>query len=325
MKRKKRLRIAAYITLGILIIITSVYLFYGYAPTPDEPQLTSTSSRDNIKVGKMTRTFISYIPKKITVKPALIIVLHGTNIDGAKIRAWTGYEFDQMADKYGFLVSYPDGYDHDWNDCRKGQFSKTKKENVDDLDFIKELVNYYQIKCNIDPDKVYLFGYSSGGIMAFSIGMREPGMVAGIATISAALPTAESSTCGLNGKMPRVMLVNGTADRICPIEGGELNLFGRKLGHILSARATAGQFAASNNIATDPVKTQLPHLSPDDPTYVDRYVWSANGKSMVELFTVNNGGHVVPQPVAKFPRILGRIAGDFNAPEAAIAFFGLQL
>jgi hypothetical protein len=31
-------------------------------------------------------------------------------MDGAKTRAWTGYEFDQMADQQGFVVLYPDGH-----------------------------------------------------------------------------------------------------------------------------------------------------------------------------------------------------------------------
>ena len=33
------------------------------------------------------------------------------------MREWTGYEFDQLADQHGFVVVYPDGYKHTWNDC----------------------------------------------------------------------------------------------------------------------------------------------------------------------------------------------------------------
>jgi polyhydroxybutyrate depolymerase len=311
MKRNKVLKMTGIVFLGLLVIVAALYLIYVYVPVADEPVLTSRPQQNTI----MSRSFISYHPSVIKPKPALIIVLHGTNIDGAKIREWTGYEFDEMADKYGFLVAYPDGYDHDWNDCRKGLFSKTKRENVDDVGFIKAIINSYRAK--FDIDKVYLFGYSSGGMMAFRIGMQEPSLIAGIATICSALPTSETNNCTLPRKMPRMMLVNGTGDPICPVNGGELNLFGKKRGHVISVQETAKLFANSN-IA--PVKTPLPHLNTEDRTSVDRYAWSAD----VVLFIVNNGGHVVPQPVARFPRIMGRVTADLNAPEEAVAFFGLK-
>jgi len=120
------------------------------------------------------------------------------------------------------------------------------------------------------------------------------------------------------------MLVNGTGDKICPYDGGELNLFGSKKGFAIAAQATAENFAKRNGINTSSEKYHLTHLIGDDPTSVDRQVWAANGKPMVELFTVNGGGHVIPQQVAKFPRIMGKMTGDLDAPKEAVAFFGLR-
>lgn len=311
--------------LALVLIAGVLYLYFVHAPRLNEPALTSAARVDRVHMNGYERTYTSYHPVKTKPRPALVIVLHGTNIDGPKIREWTGFEFDQMADQYGFLVAYPDGYGADWNDCRKGDFSKTKKKNMDDVGFIKALISRYVTKYEVDPARVYLFGYSSGGNMAFRMGMEHPELIAGITAVCAALPTMGSGICKLNGAMPKMMLVNGTADKICPIDGGELNLFGRKLGKVISAQATADFFANSHGINAAPVKMNLPHLKAEDPTSVNRLTWSKNGHSIVELYVVNNGGHVVPQPNAKYPSIMGRLTGDLDTPVAAISFFGLQL
>ena len=38
----------------------------------------------------------------------------------------------------------------------------------------------------------------------------------------------------------------------------------------------------------------------------DACEWLANGRPMVSLVTVHNGGHTIPQSVYRFPRLLGR-------------------
>ncbi len=306
------------------LVLAILYFYFAYAPSPKEPQLSSTIKREEIISGKSTRTYLSYHAKNTGPSPALLIVLHGTGIDGEKIRAWTGYEFDEMADRYGFFVAYLDGYKGDWNDSRKGEFSETKKKKVNDVKFIRDVISRYENKFHVNPAKIYVFGYSSGGTMAFRMATENPQMLAGIATVSSQLPIPEQSICTLPDNLPKALLVHGSGDSICPVNGGELKLFGRKLGFVMSANATAQQFAQRNGIKGEPIKTRLPHLDVDDPTTVDSYVWSVANKTIVQQYIINGGGHVIPQPSVQFPRILGRKSGDLNVPEKVVEFFGLQ-
>jgi polyhydroxybutyrate depolymerase len=322
--KKKNYLIIIYIVGALIGIVGALYGYFIYVPKPDLPILTSSSLTNDIGIGKQQRSFIEYTPKKIQADPALLIVLHGTNIDGKTIEEWTGYKFDRLADRYGFTVAYPDGYGKDWNDCRKGDFSKTKKEHIDDVAFIKLIIKYYQSKYGVDPKKVFLFGYSSGGTMAYKLAMEKL-KIAGIATISAALPTKETNNGRINSPMPPLMMVNGTDDGICPFKGGPLKLFGQRLGTVISARATAEAFAVSNSITGTPKTTKLPHADPDDPTNVVEYNWYKAGQSIVRLYEVQGGGHVVPQSLASFPRIMGKMTKDLDAPEEAVSFFGLRL
>ncbi|MDQ2793943.1 MAG: hypothetical protein M3Y12_08045, partial [Bacteroidota bacterium] len=82
-------------------------------------------------------------------------------------------------------------------------------------------------------------------------------------------------------------------------------------------------FARRNGLATPPQRTRLPHRHPHDPTAVERRTQARAGQPVVEFYTVRGGGHVVPQPTFKFPRLMGRMAGDLNLPAQAVAFFGL--
>ena len=53
------------------------------------------------------------------------------------MRDYSNYEFDELADKYGFLVVYPDGFDNTWNDCRGGSPFSSKRLKIDDSGFIR--------------------------------------------------------------------------------------------------------------------------------------------------------------------------------------------
>lgn len=324
MKKKKKKNMTVITSIAaLLLIIGGLYWYYVYVPKPERPVLTALSSSNTIQIGHLQRTFIGYSPKELKPGSALLIVLHGTNIDGKTIEEWTGYEFDRLADQYGFTVVYPDGYGKDWNDCRKGDFSKTKRENIDDVGFIKAVIGHYQTEYKIDPDKVFVFGYSSGGTMAYRLAMENI-KIAGMATISAALPTKETNKFAISSPMPPLMMVNGTDDNICPFGGGPLKLFGKQRGEVISARSTAEAFAASNSITALPRVTKPPHIHSDDPTSVVKYDWYSGNQLKVRLYAVQGGGHVVPQPVARFPRIMGRMTKDLNAPQEAVLFFGLQ-
>lgn len=240
------------------------------------------------------------------------------------MRQWTGYEFDELADQLGFAVLYPDGYRKNWNDCRRDASFPAKTENIDDVGFLRALVDHCRGRWGIDPARVYAFGYSSGGQMAFRLATAASPLVAAIATAGANLPPPANCSCPPDGPTARVLLVAGTQDPISPYGGGEVTLFGfGSRGTVLSAQATAEQFARRNGLVASPLATALPHQRADDPTSVERLAWARGAAAWVTLYTVRGGGHVVPQPRYRFRRLLGRTTRDLDAPMEALRFFGL--
>jgi len=312
------------ISLGLFLVLLGVaYGYFVYAPVPETPLLSASARSNTIQSGGRSRTYWSYVPTRLPSHLALLLVLHGTNIDGATIRQWTGYAFDELADQHGFVVLYPDGYRKSWNDCRNDAPTATKAENVDDVGFLRALVERYRLTNGVDPAKVFVFGYSNGGQMAFRLAGGPNRFVTGVAVVAANLPVPQAFSCDWQSPATPIMLVSNTADGIVLYGGGEVRLFGTSHGRVLSARATAEQMARRNGITTPPRAIPV-HDGPDDrPMPVSGLRWREPGKATVEWYTVWGGGHSVPQPRFRFPRIMGPTATRFNAPRQAVAFFGL--
>lgn len=313
---------------ALTALVVAAFFYFVYSPVPAEPALSGGIATATIRVGERERSYLAYVPAKLAAGAPLIIVLHGSTMDGLQMRHWTAFEFDRLADAKGFVVLYPDGYKGNWNDCRKYGPTPAKKESIDDVGFINALIARYRDERGVDPAKVYLFGYSNGGTMAFRLAVEQPDRIAGITAVGANLPSSrDETTCPADGATSRVMLVAGTEDPISPFAGGEVTLFGfASRGSSISSEATAQAFAQRNGLMTAPVPVavRLQHRNPEDQTSVDSRMWLRDGRPIVAHYVVNGGGHVVPQPGFRFPRILGRTTGDLDAPAAAVDFFGLK-
>src|SRR6476619_7429070 len=89
-------------------------------------------------------------------------------------------------------------------------------------------------------------------------------------------------------------------------------------GTVMSSVASAQNFATRNGITTQPTPGEVPQGVSDDSTSVESLTWHANGTPLYCLCTVRGGGHVIPQPTYRFPRLLGKTTSLLNAPREAV-------
>lgn len=321
----RTLKGVGWMLLIVLFVGGAIWGYWGYSPIPDEPVLSSEAQSGQLEWGGRERRFIEYIPANLPADAPLIVVLHGSVMNGGSMRIAAGYGFDLLADQQRFAVVYPSGYLGHWNDCRnKAQFA-AKREQIDDSGFLLALIDRMVRQYQLDPARVFLVGYSNGGHMAFRLGIEAPDRIAGIAVAAASVPEPQDSSCDYSSRTPRVMLVNGTDDNWNPYEGGDTSGFGvHSRGNVLSAVASAEHFAQRNGVQRKAAVQTLPHLNEDDDTVVTLQQWLRDNRAYVALYSVEGGGHVFPQPVYRFPRMYGMTSGDLNLPEAAVEFFGLQ-
>ena len=93
-----------------------------------------------IRVGDLDRTYLYYVPANLPRNAPLLLAFHGSSMNAALMRTWTGSEFESLAEQNGFIVVYPNGYQTNWNDCRKTSTFPAKKENIDDVGFVRALI-----------------------------------------------------------------------------------------------------------------------------------------------------------------------------------------
>ena len=325
--RKCLARVAKVAGLGLLLVVVvmgAAWLYWGYSAVPDAPALSAEALTATLLWDNREREYVEFIPANLPGKAPLIIVLHGSVMNGGMMRIGSGFEFDRLADEKGFAVVYPDGIMGHWNDCRNKATFAAKHDNVDDVGFLLALVERMEQEHGIDPSRVFLVGYSNGGHMAFRVGIEVPHRIAGIAVAGASLPVAADSDCSTTGATPPVMQVSGTGDNWNPYDGGEAGngRYARR-GHVMSALDSAIAFARRNGITTDAIIEPLPDQARWDGTWVTRYSFLRDGKPFVVLYGITNGGHVFPQPVYRFPRMYGTTTDELHMPEVAVEFFGL--
>lgn len=309
---------------GLLVLAAALAVWLLYSPTPPEPSLSARVQAGSLIAGGRQRTWLLYAPARVATSPALVIAFHGSMGTAAQMRRATGYGFDRLADRDGFIVAYPQGYLGHWNDCRKAADYAARRLDIDDLGFVDALVERLVRERNVDPARVYVTGASNGGHFVYRLALERPAAIAGAAVFAANLPTWDNSDCKPLGPPPPMLIVDGTADPLNPYEGGVVTLFGfGSRGTVQSAQASAAHFAHEAG-AAGRTTARIPPKAPGDRTWVERSVWRSPGRGEVQLLTVHGGGHVVPQATYRPQRILGRVTSAIDGPAEAWRFFRRQ-
>ena len=302
--------------------------YFIYSPDPVLPQLSGTLNKGVIEVAGLKRTYMTYIPQGLPKGAPLVLVMHGSGEQAAEIRIGTGYGFERLADQHGFAVVYPNSASFDWNDCSKvGDFSVNGTE-VDDVGFLTALVDKLIADVGVDRGRVFASGVSAGGFMSIRLALEAPSRFRAVAAVAANVPAPENFKCKPVGQGTSVMIMNGTKDPLVPFAGGEVNLLGLfyKGGNVRSSRESGQYFADRNQLSGMP---EIKSSAVADGVRVEQVLWKSQAKdggtsAEVELVAIHGGGHGLPQPNWRRPRLLGPSPMAPDGPAVIWAFFARQ-
>lgn len=319
--------------LGGTVMVTmagAVALWWWGLRTPAHP-LPAVGGRleqRQLEHGGLARSFLLYQPPRVAPDAPIVLVLHGSAASGERMRRATAGAFEVIADREGAVVVYPDGHLAHWNDCRTAPGNPAREAGVDDVAFLRALV--VQLRAGLSPDgevtaarPAFVFGLSNGGHMALRLALEAPDLVAGVAVVAASLPAPGNTDCRLSGRPVPVLFINGDADPVSPYGGGTVRLLGPfgDRGDVLSSRASFEHFRGLAGFSEGPFEHRYPDEAPADGTVATRQVLAMPGRPEVALITIHGGGHTIPHPSKRFPRIFGRTSHDLSAAEEAFRFF----
>lgn len=312
-------------TIAALVVAAGVaYGYFIYAPDPAQPELGGTLSNGAMESGERARTYLTYTPRNLAKGAPLVVVLHGSGQNASGMRIATGYGFERLADRHGFAVVYPEGFEGYWNACNiVGDYSANTL-NIDDVTFLTALVKKLEGELGSDPARVFATGLSRGGHMAYRLALEAPIEFRAVAAVAASLPAPDNFKCMPAGRnTTSVMIMNGTQDPLNPFNGGEVKLYGFiNRGTVMSSSQSAEYFAGISGLANAAPQTTATDVA--DGVRVERTRWDAELPAEVELVAIKGGGHSVPQAAWRYPRILGPTAREPDGPELIWDFFARQ-
>ena len=134
--------------------------------------VTNAQTRKTITSEGQKREYLQYAPSDLGSKRPLIISCHGMNQSAQ-------YQWDMLkdaktlADKEKFVIVLPEGINNGWD------ISGDR-----DINLIKDLIAQMKKDFDIDENRVYLSGFSMGGMLTYHAMNKIPNVIAAFAPIS---------------------------------------------------------------------------------------------------------------------------------------------
>lgn len=276
----------------------------------------------SLAVGGTTRSYLLHVPQSCPTNCALVMVFHGGGGRASGMQRIS--EMDRVADKHGFVVVYPQGLNHVWND---GGSDLGQRPPRDDIGFVRELVKDVNRKVSINSRQVYACGFSNGGALTSRLTLEAPDLIAAGAIIGSGLYVKHLQTHPNPKPMP-VLFIEGTDDPCHPYKGGETTgprmggiFHGGHYGMVLSTDDVVSFWRKINGCDSKPEVIELPHKTEDKTSTIYKQ-WTGTAGNDVAEYIVQGGGHCWPGGLQYFPvDVIGKTSYDFDASEAIWRFF----
>ena len=271
----------------------------------------------SLTVGGRRRTYHVHVPPQHDPqKPApVVLVLHGATMTGPLMAWYSG--LSRKADQAGFLAVYPNGtgpgLSYTWNggNC----CGSAVKDGVDDVGFIRALLDDLATAYRIDPRRVFVAGLSNGAVLAYRLASELSDRIAAVAPVAGPMGT---EACGPKRPVP-VIHFHGADDEFAPFRGGvgRRSLFKTDFR---SVERTIRAWVEANGCGEEPTVEELPDRANDGTKVIRKTYGGGRDGAEVVLVVVEGGGHTWPGRIWG-QRVLGKVTMNVSANDLMWEFF----
>ena len=262
----------------------------------------------------LERSFLIYVPTNIKENAPLVVAIHGYTSSAKTLMGYSG--INQIADKEGFLVAYPQGT----KDSRDNNFFNVGYEfhsdsKVNDVNFIREIVLNLTKNYKLNSKRVFATGMSNGGDMSYLLACTSSDLFTAVAPVAGVMMKDTLENCNPVKKIP-IFEIHGTKDSISKFEGDMNNE--DKWGAYYDLPSTI-EFWVNKHALSEKETIQLENKNTEDGTTItfERY-WSDESQREVWFYIVNDGNHTWPGMTGLFSRTANQ---DINSAEEIWKFF----
>ncbi|MFI9592605.1 PHB depolymerase family esterase [Nonomuraea sp. NPDC052265] len=287
-RRRRRAGIGAALAAVITAAATTLAMFLTTAPGASAAALTEVTNFGTNPGG--LRMYL-YVPDRVAARPGVLVAMHGCN--GWAPGFHQGTEFASLADRYGFIVIYPQANKtaNGLSNCFDVWSNEALRHGGgSDPVSIVSMTNYVLQRYGGDPQRVFATGFSSGAMETNNLLATYPDVFKAGAPFSG-VPygclgpagcgdktpqqwgdLVRNAYPGYTGPRPRVMAWHGTADSVLPYT---------------MLQEEVDQWTDVHGLGQTPASTDSPQSG-----------WTRRvfGSGQVEAYTVAGAGHDLPHP-----------------------------
>jgi polyhydroxybutyrate depolymerase len=273
-----------------------------------------------INIDGLERRYLVFVPRRVRETMPVVLAFHGGGGSPRQMEQHTG--LDDVAEREGFVLAYPESVGSNWNDGRGETFILAQRENINDVAFVRRLLDVLAEEHKINRGRVFATGISNGAAMSHRLAAEASDVIAGIAPVVGGMAPAIAET--FKPEFPvSILIIQGDSDPFVPIAGGTVVAGrGRARGEVPPMKDVLEMYVRRNGNTGDPVVTTL-GAQPDDGTSVEitKYPEGPGGvKSW--CYVVKNGGHAWPgRPALALEAVIGKVSQQFSATETIWEFF----
>lgn len=191
--------------------------------------------------------------------------------------------------------------------------------DVDDVQYLCDLIDLFVDYGYVDPDRVYASGLSHGAFMSLRLALEVPEKIAGVGVVAGLL--VDKFAALTPTEQVKIVFIQGTADPVVPMEGlaydmdrdGKLDYY-----YARSLDDTIDWFLEKYGIAGAEIESsKVPDTNSADGCTIDRYAYRMpDGSEPIVKYIVNNGGHTWPGGTQYSPSYyIGLLCKDAQASD----------
>lgn len=309
----------------VFLLISSGFLSVsgGFLSEKENQDITISLSHGDyfrfIRISGRIRSYRLHIPPSYNGENPMSIVfaLHGSGVPAVNSFTFKdNCDLDEKADDEGFIVVYPNGERFRFSPYLKHPAALLLNlyaiitssrmwncwdiNNVNDVEFIENLIGHLQTKLNVNSSRIFITGVSGGAMMTYRLGAELSDSIAAIAPIAGAIggkwlmPEPDDSLSPYIIPEPTyplpVIVFHGMQDTAVPYEGGWVKVLAISSDELwtysISVNESVSFWVEYNNCEL------IPQINVSESgRIITRTYTNGSDSSEVVLITYVDGGH----------------------------------